>query len=560
MQRALSTLTDHTFDIVVVGGGISGACLAHDAALRGLEVALVDRGDFGAATSAASSKLLHGGVRYLQQLRFDRVLESLRERAIFQTLAPHLTRWVPFLIITHDTLLRGRRFLDLGLAVYRLLRLVGEPAVSSGAIPEPPGRFHDRSALARVAPELCTRTDVTGAHVIQECHLYSTERMTLAFLKTATQNGAQVANYVAVTGLLGDRTVQGVRATDLVTGTPLEIRARLVVNAAGPWLSALNGHLGLRALPRPVRGFSKGAHLITEQIFSDFAVALPTARQSNALLDRGGRHVFVIPWRGHSLIGTTDVPFTGSPDEARATLKDVDTLLEDVSRALPERPLTRRDVRHAFAGLYPLTAPRLEGDRYQGTGDYQVVDHAPRDGVEGVISVFGAKYTTARILAERATTLIGRKLRRQLPACQTPTTPVVGGDIDNLGHFTREAAARFSPTLDPRTIDYLVRSYGTEVDAVVEMGRDDPSLIRPLSPERESIGVEVAFAVEREMAVHLADVVFRRTGLGTLGFPGDACLEQCARIMRSRLHWSDGEEQEQIQRTKALFPLLHVGR
>ncbi len=554
LRRTLAELTDSTFDVVVIGGGISGACLAHDAALRGLSVALVEQGDFGGATSAASSKLLHGGIRYLQQIRFDKVRESSQERRVLAGIAPHLIRWVPFLVPTYSDPARGRWFLACGMRLYAWLGGATDP------VPEPnaptSGTYYSRAELGQRAPELADSADVTGAFVLYESQLHSSERMTLAFLKTAAQHGAIVANYVSVDGLLwaGSR-VAGVRAHDVESGDPLEIRARVVANAAGPWLPRFNDRFAVGSLRHAVTGMAQGAHIITRQIMPTFGVALSTGRASGARLDRGGRHVFVIPWRGHSLIGTTNRPFDGDLDRVCPTEDDVQDLIDDVRSALPAVRLVRRDVRHAFAGIYPLTARRLRPGVYQGTGDYQILDHGRAGGAEGMVSALGAKYTTARRLAELATSTICRRLDRGVDRCRTAETPLVGGVIDDVAAFTRDAVGRHAALINRATVEHLVRHYGAEIDAVVGVTPGDSYGYRQLTSARESIEAEVVFAVKHEMARQLADVVFRRTGLGTLGHPGDACLRRCAAIMAPRLGWTDTARDEQIRKTHAQFPI-----
>ena len=549
-------LSDTTFDVVIVGGGITGACCAHDAALRGLSVALVERDDFGGATSSASSKLIHGGVRYLQQAQPGKVRESARERAFFQRIAPHLTRWVPFLIPTQTGLLRGRWFLQCGMWAYAALTSRENRRITDPAKQVPGGTFYGRARFQRLVPPIGARNDVTGAHLFYESHLHSSERMTLAFLKSAVERGAVVANYATVDGVLGgaDR-VRGVRVTDRLTGDAFDVRAQVVVNAAGPWLSGLSERLGLGPLARPVTGFSQGAHIVTRQVVETYGLALRTSRRSSALIDRGGRHIFVIPWRRRSLIGTTDRPHEGSVDEVAPLEDDIRDLLSDVNTALPGADLSRADVSHAFAGLYPLTVHQLQPHVYQGSGEYRIIDHSRDGGVSGAISVLGAKYTTARRLAELATTQVCHQLGRRAAPCRTAQTPLVGGAIDDLESFTSEAVARHAPPLDRKTVQHLVRHYGTETDAVITCAAGVPEPLRRLTPERESIVAEVVFAVDQEMAVALADVVFRRTGLGTLGYPGDVCLQRCAAIMGKRLGWSDARMSEEVQRTRALFPV-----
>ncbi len=555
MRREPTVFQDTTFDVVVVGGGITGACIAHDATLRGLSVALVERHDFGSATSAASSKLLHGGIRYLQQARLDKVRESAHERACFQRIAPHLTRWIPFLIPTQRSLLRGRQFLGCGMWLYERLTRGEDRDVRDPAKQIPPSTFYPRGELARLVPELGARDDITGAQVLYESHLHSSERMTLAFLKSAVRGGAAVGNYLTVEGVLRrDGRVEGVTIVDTLTGDRFDIQARIVVNAAGPWLPGLNERLGVGRLRVPISGFSTGAHIVTRQVADTFALALPTRRRSSSILDRGGRHVFVIPWRGHSLIGTSDRPFTGELDDVGPTEADIVDLLSDVNEALPGLGLTRSDVLHAFAGLYPLTARDVRPDVYQGTGDYQVIDHGHVAGHDGVVSVLGAKYTTARRLAERATALLGSRLGRGSMPSRTGQTQLVGGEIDDLERFTNDAVARHAQRLERDSVEHLVHHYGTELDAVVAAGAaGDGRLLTPLSPDRESVGAEVRFAVEEEMAVTLSDVVFRRTGLGTLGDPGVECLSRCAEIMGACLGWSDARMRDEVQQTRMLF-------
>jgi glycerol-3-phosphate dehydrogenase len=555
MQRRPERLAEAAFDLLVVGGGISGACLAHDAALRGLSVALIEKDDFGGATSAASSKLLHGGIRYLQTARWDRVRESALERARLQRIAPHLTRLVPFLIPTYPGLLKGRAALTAAVALHEVL-CVGQRSVSrdpSWRLPR--GEHLSRSRLLELVPALQGAVQPTGARVLYEVHMHSSERMTLAFLKSADRHGAVLANHVELERLVTDGSrVAGAIARDRVSGERVEIRAALTANAAGPWCMALNAQLGIRRLPRTITHFSKGAHIVTRQLHPDFAMALPSSRRSAAIVDRGGRHVFVIPWRGRSLIGTTDSPFQGTPDQVSPDERDIADLLQDVGAALPGLRLQPEDVLHAFAGLYPLSGD-VRPEVYRGTGDYQIVDHGGREGLEGFISVIGAKYTTARRLAQRAADLALKKLRREPVGCRTDREPLAGGDIDDLAAYSGSVARQYESHLDRATVEHLLAAYGTEVHAVLASKGRHPTALARLAPDRESVEAEVVYAVEHEMAVHLDDVVFRRTGLGTVGHPGWPCLRRCAGIMGDRLGWSPERRADEVHRTARRFPL-----
>ena len=555
MQRKPTAFQDTTFDVVVVGGGITGACLAHDATLRGLSVALVERQDFGSATSAASSKLIHGGIRYLQQSRLDKVRESAHERACFQRIAPHLTRWVPFVIPTESGFFRGRRFLGYGMWFYEMLTRGHDGNISDPAKRVPPSSFISKEKLFGIVPELAAQADITGGQVLYESHMHSSERMTLAFLKSAVRGGAIVANYLAVETLLKRHgRVEGVTVSDTLTGDQFDIRSRIVINAAGPWLSELNAKLGIGALRKPISGFSKGVHIVTRQIVDKYALALTSDHRSGSLIDRGGRHLFVIPWRGHSLVGTSNRPFRAELDSVGPTEVDIADLLSDLNSALPGARVIRSDVSYAFAGLYPLTAHDIRPDLYQGSGDYQIIEHGRVGGVDGVVSVLGAKYTTARRLAERAISLVCQRLNRSKALSRSNEVALVGGGISDLVEFTNESVHRHAEVLGRSSVEHLVCQYGTEVDDVVSLGTDSAQgLLTSLSKQRSTVGAEVRFAVEREMAVKLSDVVFRRTGLGTLGDPGDECLRRCAEIMGRCLGWSEAKMNAELQHAKTLF-------
>lgn len=553
MTRDLSKLTGRTFDVLVIGGGITGACMAHDAALRGLSVALVDKGDFGAATSAASSKLLHGGIRYLQQGQPGKVRESAAERLVFVQVAPHLVRWVPFLIPTKRSLTRGRMVLGAGLLAYRALQLGVARSIRDSSLLPPGEHLLSRREILDRYPLLGSLPDLTGAWMLHEAHMRSSERMTLSFIKSAVQRGAAAANYVEVRRFLrhGDAVV-GVEALDRPSGRTLEIAARVVANASGPWIGMLNAPLTTARLEREVKGYSKGVHIVTRALFEDVAVALATHHQSRGVLDRSGRHLFVIPWRGHSLIGTTNVPFCGTPDQVRPTADDISRFVVDLNGSLPGLALATSDVQFAFAGLYPITAPVLRPDVYQGSGRYQLVDHAASGGPAGLVSVLGAKYTTARRLAERATDLVFQKLHRQPEPCTTRTVPLVGGDIDDLSSFVSEAQRRYGDRLDPAGVEHLVGHYGREIDEVLPRPDDDPAVTR-LVASQPTIEAEVRYAVEREMALYLDDIVFRRTGLGNLGPPGEDALARVATIASDALGWDAGRRGEELKRVATYF-------
>jgi glycerol-3-phosphate dehydrogenase len=553
LRRNLPELAARPFDLVVIGGGITGAFTAWDAALRGLSVALLERGDFGGATSAASSKVIHGGIRHLQKGEIGRVRESIRERAVFARIAPHLVHRVPFLIPTYGHGMRGKEVLRTGMLAYEVLAL-GQ----NRHLGDPERRIARHQVLSRrdalaLEPGLEPR-GLTGGVRYEECHLYSSERMTLAVVQAAAAAGAVVANYVEVSGFLcaGER-ISGVRARDRLpvlarggegAGEPeFEVQAKLVANITGPWAPQVDALLDRQ----PARRFalSKGCHLVTRPITRSGAVAFATAHKHEGLVNRGGRHFFVIPWRGCSLIGTTNVPYTGDPAAVGVTEKDVSDFLVELNAGFPAGALTRGDVRHAFAGLYPLVDKEVRAEVYQGASKYEIYDHAP-DGVQGLITVIGAKYTTARNLARQAVDLVFRKRGETAPVARTAATPVAGGGFDRVADLlaaVHQDRAGGGAALEEDIARDLAFNYGADYRLVTAEIERAPEARARLTADRPTIRAMVRHAVKREMALRLSDVVFRRTGLGTIGHPGDAALQMTAAIMAEELAW-DGPRME----------------
>ncbi|MDX2505073.1 MAG: glycerol-3-phosphate dehydrogenase/oxidase [Gammaproteobacteria bacterium] len=565
MNRNLSELQNNAFDLVIVGGGITGACLATDAAMRGLSVALVEKGDFGAATSSASSKLLHGGIRYLQQLNFIKVYESAKERIYFQQLAPHLTYYVPFIIPTYTSFTKGKFVMRSAMKLFEIICAGQNNIISDASKRVPASKILSRQDVKQVVPDL-QLDNITGGVVFYESHMYSSERMTLGFVETAQQHGASVANYLEVESLLGaDKgCVRGVRVKDQLNGESFDIHSALVVNAAGPWIPTLNNNIGqsggsAKKVEGVVNAFSKGAHIITRQLTQGHAVALPTKKQNQAVINRGGRHVFIIPWRGYSLIGTTYRPYKGDLNDVYATENDIDEMIGDINSALVPNMgievLCRDDVLHAFAGIYPLIDDVINTNVYQGTGKYQIVDHAKTDKLDGLVSVFGAKFTTARLLAEKALDQIAPRFDKKLDRCKTRNSRLVPGNIEDIQLFREEQKSRYSSMLAEPVINNLVTNYGANIHRVTELIEADKSLAEELVPDRQIVAAEIVYAARHEMACHLDDFVFRRTGLGTLGSPGEEVLRHSAMLMAQELGWDQNRIDREVEQTLSCFPV-----
>lgn len=524
---------------------MTGAWLALHCAQQGYKTALIERGDYASATSSASSKLLHGGIRYLQQLQFGKVRESAMERAEYVYAAPHLSQPVPFAVPTYTDFKRSKLFLKCGMAAYAVLctgenRLMNQPEQKL-----PPTRSINRDKLN----EICdlSHTDHTGAVVFYERHMHDSERMVLAILQTARKFGAQAFNYVSATGFLGgDSAVTGVSAKDELTGNTFDISAKLVVNAAGPWIDDLNGKLRNAQQAPKITGFAIGSHIITRKI-SDYAIALTTKHQSDAKIDRGGRHVFLIPWRGHTLIGTSYDEVSSPQDDLSIQPEHVDVLLSDVNAALPSVGLTRSDIISGYSGLYPLQTDTIKSSVYQGTGEYRIIDHGEANNVSGLLTALGAKFTTGRKISALTMPLIAKALGGE---AVVKRTKLQGGEYKSYSGFLKAKLAQYKDRYSPQTITHIAGLYGTEADDFFTRIADDPALQAPLCAGQPDLAGQVIWAVEHEQALTLDDILYRRTSLGLLGIqPGE--VEAIADLMAARLGWAAEEHQEQLSRSQA---------
>ncbi len=538
MRRALSRLADEVFDLLIIGGGITGACVARDAAMRGLKVALVEKNDFAHATSAHNSKLVHGGLRYLRNLEFGLVREALRERSIWQRIAPHLVRPLPFLLPVYGTNLRQAAILKFGLMLYDALsfdrRQLNDPDEKMSG-----HRWLNKQDALDREPVL-RRPHLRGAFLYYDAQMYSPERLALECLSDADAHGAALANYVRATTLLrqGSR-IAGCRASDVVSGADFDIRARATLVAAGPWADIfLDQALNKPSATRLIR--SKGIHLLTRAITRDCALTMAAGRG----------HFFVMPWRGHSLIGTTDTVFKGAPDRVGVKASDMGDFLSFVDAYLPAAQLGPRDVENFYAGLRPLVDDG-SGDSYHASRRAELIDHGRSDAADGLFSAIGGKWTTSRALAEKATDIIAAKLNIKAPPCATATMPLPGGDIGYWKAFSSKIAQTY-PGMQSR--EHLAHMYGAGLKNVVAQSDGSALDFEPLSASGDT-RAQIRFAVREEMAMTLADVIMRRTSLGQFGLPSQPVLDAAARIMAEELGWSEAKSAQEMAEIPPLFAL-----
>ncbi len=528
------------FDLLIIGGGISGACLAWDAGLRGLKVALVEQGDFSSATTAASSKLIHGGLRYLKNGEVGLVRESLNERRILQHISPHQVRPLPFLIPTYK---KGNTYwlIKAGMLAYDMLSLDRNRSTDDPDQRLPGHRSLSPAKVASLEPGV-NPDKLTGGHIYHDCQC-DPERHCLEFLLGAAKLGARLVNYARVESLTHvDKRLQPVELRDLLGGGRLQVEADMVVNLAGPWADHID-HLCGAADEVHLRR-SKGIHLITRALVKDHTVVLRTET---------GRHFFIIPWRGHSLIGTTDTEYLGDLTELCVTEDDVEGFLDEINQAYPSAELKPEDVLYRYVGVRPLVEEDTQV--YQASRKYEIVDHHRR-GLKGYMSAIGGKYTTSRNLAKKICDRVLIHLDRPAVRCLTHKRLLPGGVP---GRFTDWVAARKAEKpagLDDDILEHLLWEYGAMADELFARVEADESLAERIIPGRPEIAAQVVHALESEMAIRLCDVMVRRTGLGTLGHPGPEAVDRVCAWMAPRLGW----DAARIQQEKDIFTAKTLGQ
>ncbi|MCA1557827.1 MAG: glycerol-3-phosphate dehydrogenase [Acidobacteria bacterium] len=511
-------------DIVVIGAGINGAGIARDAAMRGLKVLVLDKGDVGGGTTSWSTRLVHGGLRYLEYGELGLVRESLRERERLLANAPHLVKPLPMLIPVYERAARGPLTIRAGMLTYDLLSF-------DKSLPH-----HEMLSPAetlRRAPGLSAE-GLRGAAVYYDAQVEYPERLALENLLSAVEHGAQLQTYARVDRFkVEDGRVLAVEYRDLIEGTRQSACASIFINVAGPWVDEVLKGTG-RALKRLIGG-TKGSHIVT----GSFEGAPLDALYVEAETD--GRPFFIIPWNDLYLIGTTDIRYEGDLDGVEADEPEIDYLLRETNRVIPCAGLTRHSVLYTYSGVRPLPF-RADETRNAGiTRRHFVHDHAPE--IENLLSIIGGKITTYRNLSEQAVNLVLRKLGRKLTPSVTRSEPLPGArDF----HAFAENFRQEQTTLPTRTVEHLLRVYGTRATLLLEMAAEHEELLLPLDDATGSIRAEVLFSFRREMARTLADCLLRRTMVGTGPYAGTSALEIAASVARKYLGWDEERTQKEI--------------
>lgn len=510
MKRNPDRLAHESFDVAVVGGGVLGAFVAWKAASAGLDVALVEKGDFASGTTSASGKVLHGGLRYISGGHIPLMFRARRDQDYVRRLAPRLVRPLPFLAPEASSGVGERIALRAGAGIWRVITRFGP---GDGSLPR--ARYLAASTVDEDHPELGDRGG--GALKFYDYQIRSPERLTVAVVGAAVDSGATVANYARAVSLRRTaRAVEGIVVRDELAGDEFDVRARLVVNATGSWVPDF---LDRTSLECPTMAFAKGVHVVLDREEPKTALALPISEAGGTDGSSAGfRRVFVSPWEGRTLVGATYTPFDQGPDACVPSQREAVDLLESVDAEWPRLQLRKADIAFAYAGLYPVFGrSRAPSNTYAASLYPLVIDHAEADGISGLVSVVATKLTTAPTLAERVVEAVSDRLNVSV---QMPSR----GKPEPL-RLARPTPLEGSGSVDTHSMNS-----------------------KPLVQRM------VTAAVDREMCRRLPDFFFRRTWIGHLGTPDEPILDCAARSMGALLGWERDRIENEKRRVRNSYP------
>jgi glycerol-3-phosphate dehydrogenase len=510
-------INESQFDVVVIGAGINGAGIARDAAMRGLKVLLVDKGDLSSGTTSWSTRLIHGGLRYLEFGEIFLVRESLRERERLLLLAPHLVKALPLIIPIYKENRRGYLTIKAGLTFYDLLSM--DKSLGS----------HSMMSSERLLERLpaLNSSGLQGGAIYYDAQVEYAERLVVENILSAIEHGAVIRTYTSAEELLvQSQKVFGVRLQD--SDGSYVVKTSAIVNVTGPWVD----HVLEKSPVKSERliGGTKGSHIIVER----FRNGPDHALYSEARAD--GRPFFIIPWNDLYLIGTTDSRFEGSPDNVEATQQEINYLLDETNYLFPKANLGVASVHYTYSGIRPLPEAGGKGEAAI-TRRHLIVEH--REAV-GLFSVVGGKLTTYRSLSEKVTDRLVRHLGRLVTSCKTSTSPLPGStDQQFISDFIAHSG------IAQESAKHLIRIYGKRAVDVLDLTRNDRELAKPLGTSSPAIGAEVLFAFNHELAQNLTDVLMRRTMVGLGANMGRDCLSPAAVVCQRFLGWESGRAQKE---------------
>lgn len=554
MKDRRDELAAQEFDILIIGAGIFGACIAWSAALRGYSVAVIDKGDFANATSSNHYKFIHGGIRYLQHLDLVRLRESSQEKSALIRIAPHLAYPMPIVFPTYGHGRRGKGLMRAAMLVYDVLTLDRNRGIEDPTRRTPKGSVLSRKQLLSLFPGI-PKSQLTGGAVFYDGQMYNPARLVLAFLRAAVSKGAIVVNYIKADQLLRQNNqIVGCIATNCLSGNQFQIQARMVVNAAGPWgHRLLEGDSELKAGSKQEPSFSRDlAFVVNKSVCATHAIGCQsTSSDSDAVLDRGGRHLFLVPWRGMTLVGVWHRYSLAHPDKISVSREELQEYINEINGAYSGIDLCMDDITMVNTGHILFGSESAQGSEKEHSFAKRsiLIDHA-KHGIDGLITVIGARATVARGVAEKTLNLVQRKLGERVTRSNTDRERVHGGHFNNFGALVDEIRQQL-PAEGKQAATALAHNYGSEYPKVLGCAPD--STYWNAIGRTNVIGAEIIHAIRFEMAKTLTDIVLRRTELGSGGDPGEDAVCQAAKIASDEFGWDREETAEQVRSVRQIL-------
>lgn len=512
---------DHLFDLIVIGGGITGAGVARDAALRGLSCLLLEKGDFASGVTSKSTRLIHGGLRYLANFEVDLVAESLRERAILRRQAPYLIHPMPILIPIYKGDPHNRAVISIGIHLYDMLSHEKDL----------PHYFTSGSEKTLKFEPRLSRDGLAGSALFYDHQILMPERLVIENIIGAREAGAKILSYVRAEKIEETNSSIVVTARDILTDQIHTFRSKVLINAAGPWIDTVRkaGNIDTKKIIFP----TKGAHLVLPKL-SEHALFITS---------RDGRMFFIIPLGAYSLIGTTDTRYYGDLDEVHANRDDVDYLLTESRRILPGMNIAREAILYTYAGIRPLAFSGASESKI--SRKHRVISEGRTD---RVITIAGGKLTTYRTMAKDVVDVACKKLGMK-NACVTEKKQLAGGLPMGYDDYLKEAVPEMSAhhKINAETVRHLIQFYGSRAERVLELVDMDPSMGEAISPESRDIYAQVVYSTMEEGARTLSDIVLRRMYLGMTGTRGRKQAEKIAEVAGKELKWSREEKQQHLE-------------
>lgn len=552
LERNIQNLTAEEFDVLIIGGGIFGACAAWDATLRGMKVALIEKNDFCSGVSANSFKIVHGGMRYLQHADIKRLRSSCHERSAMLRIAPHLVQPLPIMVPTYGYGKSGKAFLATGLYLYDFLTLDRNKKISDPDNHIPWTRLLSREEVLNEYPEL-DPDGLTGGVVFCDGRMYNPTRLVLSFIQSAASKGACVANYIEANEFINeDGQITGVHAYDHHSNCSLTIRAKTVLNASGPWAERL-----LKTnFKKEIQGtYSRDACFVIKRRFkSDYTIAIQgRTKDPDALLSRPARHLFMSPWRNYTLVGVWHVVTDKHPDKVSVSGEDLESFMDEINWAYPQLNLKLSDVTMWNAGLVPFGENEPGSEHLSYGKRSHVLDHQQTDNLKGLVTLIGVRYTMGRSDSAKAVDLIQQKLGQPVRQAPTDYQPVYGGNFKKFDDLVLQIEDQFNHCLDTDVNQAIAHNYGNEYGALNTLVQENTEL-GELIEGSTVLKAEVIHAIRNEMAIKLSDIVFRRTDLATGKHPGMNALKECAALASNELNWSEEQCEAELQSALQCFP------